>query len=69
MEPSKTISFATYRGIKNLFDIYLPIVDGAFIFDNSEAKHELLADKQIDTALNIINLDKFNLLKKYYDSN
>lgn len=57
------------RGIKNLFDIYLPIVDGAFIFDNSEAKHELIADKQIDESLNIVNIDKFNLLKKYYDNN
>ena len=28
------------RGIKNLFDIYLPIVDGALIFDNSEGKYE-----------------------------
>jgi predicted ABC-type ATPase len=25
------------RGIKNLFEIYLPIVDGAFVFDNSKA--------------------------------
>lgn len=57
------------RGIKNLFDIYLPIVDSAFIFDNSEARHELLADKQIDTSLNIINQDKFNLLKNYDDNN
>lgn len=57
------------RGIKNLFDIYLPIVDGAFIFDNSEAKHDLLADKQIDFPLNIVNSEKFNLLKKYYDNN
>lgn len=57
------------RGIKNLFDIYLPIVDGAFIFDNSEAKHQLLADKQFDTTLNIVNIDKFNLLKSYYDNN
>lgn len=57
------------RGIKNLFDIYLPIVDGAFIFDNSEAKHQLLADKQINSPLNIVHLDKFNLLKKYYDTN
>ena len=57
------------RGIKNLFDIYLPIVDGAFIFDNSEAKHELLADKQIDTELSIVHQEKFNLLKYYYDSN
>ena len=35
------------RGIKNLFEIYLPIVDGALIFDNSEGKHELIVDKQI----------------------
>lgn len=57
------------KGIKNLFDIYLPIVDGAFIFDNSEQKHELLADKQINNSLNIVNKNKFILLQKYYDSN
>lgn len=45
--------------------IYLPIVDGVFIFDNSEVKHELLADKQFGTSLNIVNIDKFNLLKSY----
>jgi len=57
------------RGIKNLFQLYLPMVDGAFIFDNSEGKHELIADKQLGTSLNIANKDKFNLLKKYNDSN
>lgn len=57
------------RGIKNLFDIYLPIVDGALIFDNSEGKLELIADKQIDGLLNIANKDNFNLLKNYYDNN
>jgi predicted ABC-type ATPase len=57
------------KGIKNLFDIYLPIVDGALIFDNSEGKHELLADKQIDGFLNIVNPYKFNILKSYYDNN
>ncbi len=56
------------KGIKNLFDIYLPIVDGALIFDNSEGKHELIADKQIDGLLNIINQEKFNLLKNCYDN-
>lgn len=57
------------KGIKNLFDIYLPIVDGALIFDNSEGKHELLADKQIDGLLNVVNHEKFNFLKNYYDNN
>lgn len=57
------------RGIKNLFNIYLPIVDGALIFDNSEGRHEFLADKQFGSSLNILNIEKFNLLKKYYDNN
>ncbi len=56
------------RGIKNLFDIYLPIVDGALIFDNSEGKHELIVDKQIYLLLNIVNEKKFNLLKNQYDN-
>jgi predicted ABC-type ATPase len=56
------------RGIENLFEVYLPIVHGALIFDNSEGKHELLADKQIDGLLNIVNQEKFNLLKKYNDN-
>jgi DNA integrity scanning protein DisA with diadenylate cyclase activity len=29
------------NGINNLFKKHLPIVDGAFIFDNSEGRHEL----------------------------
>ncbi|WAC39125.1 zeta toxin family protein [Pedobacter sp. SL55] len=51
------------RGIENLFDIYLPIVDGAFIFDNSNGNHELLAQKTIDDNLIIIDEYKFNKLK------
>lgn len=57
------------RGIKNLFDIYLPIVDGALLFDNSEGKHELIADKEIDGLLNTVNQEKLNLLRSYYDNN
>ena len=56
------------RGIKNLFDIYLQIIDGAYIFDNSEGKHELIANKRINSDLIIINRRKFELLKNYYDN-
>lgn len=66
---SDVIERRYFKGIKNLFNIYLPIVDGALIFDNSEGEHELIADKQIDGLLNIINKEKFNLLKNYYDNN
>jgi len=57
------------RGIKNLFDLYLPVVDGTFIFDNSEIHPDLLAEKQFGVDLNIVNEEKFTLLKNYYDSN
>ncbi len=57
-----------YKGIVNLFDIYLPIIDGALIFDNSAGKHELLAEKKIDGILNVLNDEKFHLMKNYYDS-
>ncbi len=56
------------KGLKNLFDIYLPIVDGAFIFDNSEDKHELFAEKSNNSNFTIINDTKFKELKQTYDN-
>jgi len=44
-----------YRGIKNLFDIYLPIVDGVLIFDNSFGNHELIAQKLVNENLRPLN--------------
>lgn len=55
------------NGIQNLFTIYLPIVDGAFIFDNSNGKPELVAQKAINGQLTIFNMLTFNELKKYHD--
>lgn len=55
------------KGIQNLFTIYLPIVDGALIFDNSAGQPELLARKTIDEQVYIIHQPKFDQLKKYYD--
>ena len=52
------------RGIENLFKIYLPVVDGVLIFDNSDGQHELIAYKQIDYPLNIVDQTKFDRLKK-----
>ncbi|CAN1523475.1 hypothetical protein MCEGE10_01162 [Flavobacteriaceae bacterium] len=57
------------NGIKNLFEIYLPIADEVMIFDNSEGKHDLIAKKTIETEIDIFNEIKFNKLKKqYYES-
>lgn len=57
------------NGIKNLFDIYISIVDEAMIFDNSAGKPELIAEKTFDSELNILNDIKFNKLKQYYHEN
>jgi predicted ABC-type ATPase len=56
------------NGIINLFDIYLQIVDQVLIFDNSEGKHNLIAEKSVSDELNIIDFEKFNELKNYYDN-
>lgn len=56
-----------YRGIKNLFDIYLPIVDGALIFDNSEGKPQLIAEKTSEAALSVLNITKYKQILSLYD--
>lgn len=55
------------NGIKNLFDIYLPIVDEVMIFDNSGGKPELIAEKILDSDIAIIKEIKFDKLKKQYN--
>ena len=49
-------------GIRNLFDIYLGIVDQVLIFDNSDGKHEFIAKKSKDSPIIVLSNDKFNLL-------
>lgn len=63
--PEDVIERRYHNGIKNLFKIYLPIVDQALIFDNSEGKHNLIAETSSNEELNILNEIKFNELKKY----
>lgn len=53
-----------YRGIKNLFEIYLPIVDGVFIFDNSIGEPKLLARKTVDSQITVFDKITFEKLKK-----
>jgi len=66
--PPKVIERRYNNGINNLFKTYLPLVDNALIFDNSDGIHAHIASKEIDNDIQIINQDKFNLLKTYYDS-
>lgn len=51
------------NGIDNLFDIYLPIVNEALIFDNTTVKAELIAQKTVGSPIEIINKSKLDKLK------
>jgi len=64
---TETIERRYLSGIRNLFDIYLPIVNEVLIFDNSEGKHELVV-KKINADLSILDNAKFNLIKQQYDN-
>lgn len=57
------------NGIKNLFEIYLPIVDEVMIFDNSVGKHDLIAEKTFDSEIDVWNEIRFNQLKSQYNEN
>jgi predicted ABC-type ATPase len=53
-------------GIKNLFDIYIQLVDSVIILDNSEGKQNLIAQKMYGEEMIIVNKSKFNELKEYH---
>lgn len=53
------------NGIKNLFEIYLDIVDEAFIFDNSQGAPILVAEKVFGKQLMVFEKQRFNELKRY----
>ena len=59
--PEEDIERRYYRGINNLFSLYLPIVDSAFLYDNSEKPLNLLARFK-NNKITIINETKYNQL-------
>jgi len=65
--PEDVIERRYIKGILNLFNIYLPIIDGILIFDNSYGKHELIAHKMGNEIIEVIDSKKFNQLKEFYD--
>lgn len=54
------------NGIKNLFNIYIPLVDDALIYDNSEGIHDLIAIKSLESELTVLNEIKYKSLRDYY---
>lgn len=58
-----------YRGIVNLFDLFLPLSDEVMVFDNSEGLPILIAEKsQRESSLKINNEELFEKLKEQYEN-
>ena len=66
--PEEVIERRYFKGIYNLFDIYLPIVNGVLIFDNSFGKHKLVAHKMGTDTLEVTNAERFQELRNIYDT-
>lgn len=65
--PTDVIIRRYKRGICNLFDIYMPIVDECMIIDNSDGKRELVAKKSKLKDLTLNNKQKFNEIERQAD--
>jgi predicted ABC-type ATPase len=65
---SEVIYRRYFAGIRNLFDIYLPIVDMAIIYDNSNINHVLAAKKELEKDMEITDNYIFNKILGYYDN-
>ncbi len=57
------------RGITNLFDIYMPIVNEWILCDNSDNKPVKIAEHRHEKSENIINIVQWNFIKSIRDEN
>ena len=62
--PEKVIRRRYYSGLKNLFEIYIPICDYWMLFNNSVSPSELIAEGYKDKDLEIKNFSNFTTIKK-----
>ncbi len=57
-----------YAGIKNLFEIYLPLADMTMIYDNSNIEHILVAETNLKNEIQIVNNQLFDKISEKYDN-
>lgn len=62
--PPSTIARRYLSGLKNLFNLYIPICDYWMIFDNSKMHAELIAEGYFKDNINIKNNNTYSNIKK-----
>ncbi len=61
--PEEVIERRYERGIKNLFDIYLPICDNTMVFDNSDTTPVLVLQQIKNDLPEILDIQRFKQIK------
>lgn len=64
--PEETIKRRYVNGLKNLFDIYLPLVDSYILIDNSFTKYSFIAEGTKESEIIINDSEKLEVLKALY---
>lgn len=62
--PTEIIRRRYYSGLRNLFEIYIPICDYWMLFNNSVSPSELIAEGYKDSEYEIKNFSNFTTIKK-----
>ena len=63
--PQDVIERRYVKGIKNLFNIFIPLYDFWSIHDNSRFPRRTIAKGESDKLITISNEESFNLMKQY----
>ena len=63
--PADTIHRRYYTGIRNLFQIYMPIVDYWMVVDNSTSPRKYIAESGMGKAVDIYDYEQYNKIKEY----
>uniref|UniRef100_A0AB33JUV6 Zeta toxin family protein n=3 Tax=unclassified Prevotella TaxID=2638335 RepID=A0AB33JUV6_9BACT len=63
--PNNIIERRYYLGLRNLFHIFMPIVDEWMLIDNSNLKAEIIAHAYLGQEMEIRNLETYNKILEY----
>lgn len=64
--PVETIKRRYERGLKNFFNLYLPLLDNWWFYDNSGSSPHLVSEQNINSAQEIHNPQLWHLLETKY---